>query len=213
MPALTQEQRNLLEIQTSQYQSNLELAAEYLAGRGITEDTAVSARLGVVDEPIHGDDDSAYNRLAIPYITRSGVVCFRYRCLRNHRCDEVGCPKYLGGLGVAPRIYNVGHLVTAGNSICVTEGELDALTLVQLGYDAVGIPGAQSWKPHWVRLFEDFGRIFVMVDGDSGGSKFARAWESRFPQTVELIQMDEGEDVNSMYLKEGEPYFYNILGQ
>lgn len=209
---LTQEQRNLLESQTSRYQSNLYVAAEYLDDRGITEDTAVSARLGVVDEPIYGDDDSAYNRLAIPYVTRAGVVCFRYRCLRNHRCDEDRCPKYLGGLGVAPRIYNVGHLVTAGNSICVTEGELDALTLVQLGYDAVGIPGAQTWKPHWARLFEDFDRILVFVDGDSGGEKFAKAWQSRFPQTVELIQTDEGEDVNSMYLREGESYFRDILG-
>ena len=208
---LTQEQRSLLESQTSRYQSNLYVAAEYLEGRGITEDTAVWARLGVVDEPIYGDDDGAYNRLAIPYITRSGVVCFRYRCIRGHRCDEEGCAKYLGGLGVVPRIYNVGHLVTAGNSICVTEGELDALTLVQLGYDAVGIPGAQTWKPHWVRLFEDFGRIIVMVDGDSGGSKFAKAWESRFPQTVELVQMDEGDDVNSVYLLEGSEYFDRYL--
>lgn len=208
---LTQEQRNLLENQTSQYQSNLYVAAEYLEGRGITEATAVSARLGVVDEPIYGDDDSAYNRLAIPYITRAGVVCFRYRCLRDHRCDDAECAKYLGGVGVPPRIYNVGHLVTAGNSICVTEGELDALTLIQIGYDAVGIPGAQSWKSHWSRLFEDFTRIFVFVDGDSGGSKFAKAWQSRFPQSVELIQMDEGEDVNSMFLKEGSGFFDGIL--
>lgn len=209
---LTSEQRSLLETQTQRYQDNLYVAAEYLAGRGITEDTAVAARLGVVDESIHGDDDSAYNRLAIPYVTRAGVVCFRYRCLRDHQCDDVGCAKYLGGLGVPPRIYNVGHLVTAGNIICVTEGELDALTLVQLGYDAVGIPGAQSWKPHWSRLFEDFSRLLVFVDGDSGGSKFSKAWESRFPQSVELIKMDEGEDVNSMFLREGESYFRDILG-
>ena len=79
---LTKEQKTWLEAQTNRYQSNLYLAAEYLEGRGITEDTAVSARLGVIDEPLHPDHpDDAYNRLSIPFITRSGVVYLRYRCI------------------------------------------------------------------------------------------------------------------------------------
>lgn len=212
MPTLTQEQRNTLESQTTQFQQNLYLAAEYLEGRGITEDTAVSARLGVVDEEAWNDTRSLH-RLSIPYITRSGVVDIRLRCLREHDCSEVGCSKYIGRAGVVPRLYNVSDLVSAGNTIAITEGELDCLTLRQLGFHAVGIPGAQQWKPHWARLFEDFDRIQVFVDGDSGGAKFAKAWQSRFPQTVELIQMDEDEDVNSMFRKEGESYFYNIFGQ
>lgn len=207
---LTQEHKNSLESQTSRYQSNLYVAAEYLEGRGITEDTAVSARLGVVDEEIWNDSRSLH-RLSIPYITRSGVVDIRLRCLREHDCSEVGCSKYIGRAGVVPRLYNVSDLVSAGSIIAITEGELDCLTLRQLGFHAVGIPGAQSWKPHWARLFEDFDRILVFVDGDSGGDKFAKAWSARFPQAVELIQMDEGEDVNSMYLLEGSEYFDRIL--
>lgn len=211
MQRLTPEQKSLLDQQTTQFQHNLYVAAEYLEGRGITEDTAVSARLGVVDEEIWGDSRSLH-RLSIPYLTRSGVVDIRLRCLREHDCSEVGCSKYIGRAGIAPRLYNVSDLVSAADTIAVTEGELDCLILRQLGFHAVGIPGAQSWKPHWGRLFEDFGRILVFVDGDSGGEKFSKAWQSRFPQTVELVQMGEGEDVNSMFLKEGEYYFRGILG-
>lgn len=208
---LTQEQRNLLENQTSQYQSNLYVAAEYLGQRGITEATAVSARLGVVDEPIHGDADAPYNRLTIPFISRSGVVDIRYRCIRGHDCVEFGCPKYLGRPGSSLRIYGVENLVTASSTIGVAEGELDALILNQLGYEAVGLPGAESWKRHWRRLFEDFERVVVFGDGDPAGKRFIRKFMDEFPQAVEGVQLPDDEDVNSMFLKEGSGFFDSIL--
>ncbi len=211
MPTLTKEQRSWLESQASRYQNNLYLAADYLEGRGLTEDTAVSARLGVVDEPLSADADAEGNRLSIPYLTRSGVVDIRYRCLRPHSCDEEGCSKYLTRAGQPPRLYGVGDLVSAGDWICVTEGELDRLTLVQLGYPAVGIPGAESWKPHWRRLFEDFSRIVVFCDGDDAGARFGRNWSGRFPQTVEVVQLDHKQDVNLMYTEGGRDFFDRIL--
>lgn len=208
---LTQEQRNLLESQTSRYQSNLYVAAEYLEARGITEDTAVWARLGVVDEGIHGDSEAAFQRLSIPYITRSGVVDLRFRCIRDHECGEVGCSKYLGRPGATLRIYGVDDLVSAGDTIAVTEGELDRLILRQLGYPAVGLPGAESWKRHWHRLLEDFSRVVVFGDGDAAGVRFIRKLMDQFPQSVEGVQLPDLEDVNSMYLLEGGGYFERYL--
>jgi len=208
---LTQEQRVLLESQTSRYQSNLYVAAEYLEARGITEDTAVWARLGVVDDEIHGDPEAAFQRLSIPYITRSGVVDLRYRCIRSHDCGEVGCPKYLGRPGSTLRIYGVDDLVSAGDTIAVTEGELDRLILRQLGHPAVGLPGAESWKRHWHRLFEDFQRVVVFGDGDAAGIRFIRKFQDQFPQSAEGVQLPEEEDVNSMFLLEGGDYFDRYL--
>ena len=208
---LTQEQRNSLESLVSRYQTNLYVAAEYLDGRGITEATAVMERLGVLDEPLPKDPDAAYNRLAIPYVTRAGVVDVRYRCLREHDCGDSGCAKYLGRAGVSPRLYHVSSLVEAGSGICVAEGELDCVILNQLGYEAVGIPGVANWKPHWSRLFEDFERIVVFCDGDSAGVGFGKAWADRFPQSVELVQCDDGEDVNSTFIEEGPDWFERHL--
>lgn len=211
MPKLTKEQRILLESQTARYENNLYLAEGYLAARGITQDTAVTARLGVVDEPIHGDWQAEGQRLSIPYLTRSGVVDLRYRCIRNHDCGEEGCAKYLGRAGASLRIYGVEHLVNAGSWICVTEGELDALILAQLGYPVVGLPGAESWKSYWRRLFEDFNRIIVFGDGDDAGRRFAKNIATQFPQTTEMAMMPQGEDVNSIFLKEGTEFFDRIL--
>jgi 5S rRNA maturation endonuclease (ribonuclease M5) len=208
---LTKEQRSSLEERTSRYQKNLYLAGEYLAGRGITEATAVSARLGVVDEPIQGDSHAEGFRLSIPYLTRAGVVDIRYRCLRQHDCSKANCPKYLGGAGESLRIYGVGNLVSAGTWICVTEGELDSVILTQLGYPAVGLPGANSWKRHWHRLFEDFSRIIVFGDGDDAGRKFAQRLCEEFPGIAEAVQMDWKKDVTDMFDEKGREFFDNII--
>lgn len=213
MPTLTQEQRSLLESQTARFEQTLYLGADYLASRGITEDTAVTARLGVVDEQLEQwpNNHTAGNYLSIPYITRSGVVDIRYRCIRDHDCKQSGCSKYLTRTGSRSRLYGVEDLVDAGSSICVTEGELDRLTVRQLGYPAVGFPGAKTWKAHYRRLFEDFNRIVVFADGDADGTAFAQMWMEMFPRSVEVAQMETKEDVNSSYLLYGEDYFHDIL--
>lgn len=207
---LTKEQKSLLESKTAQYQNNVHLAGEYLEGRGFTADTIGSARLGVVDGPIEGDSHAAGKRLSIPYITQSGVVNIRFRCLRDHDCGETSCPKYLGSPGVPNRLYGVGRIVSAGSRICITEGELDAVTLHQLGYAAVGVPGAQSWKRHWRRLFDDFTGIYVFCDGDEAGRGFRTHILAEIP-AARAVMMPEKEDVNSMSLKKGQDYFDGIL--
>lgn len=207
---LTKEQRISLESQTTRYQRNIGRASEYLAARGITADVAVSARLGVVDEALPSDPYAAHSRLSIPYLTKSGVVEIRYRCLRDHDCAAVGCPKYLGANGSVPRLYGVGSIVSAGSRICITEGELDALTLHQLAYSAVGVPGANTWKRHWRRLFEDFTHVYIFCDGDDAGQTFRTHLLAEIP-TATAVMMPHKQDVNSMFLKEGRDYFDRIL--
>lgn len=209
---LTKEQRSWLESKTERYQANVQQAAEYLAGRGFTQDTIDSARLGVVDEAIEGDPYAAGQRLSIPYLTQSGVVNIRFRCIRRHDCGEASCTKYLGSTGFPNRLYGVRRLVAAGSRICITEGELDALTLHQLGYPAVGAPGAQSWKRHWRRLFEDFSGIYVFCDGDEAGRGFRAHILAEVPSAYPVMMPDK-QDVNSMALKEGREFFDGILRQ
>lgn len=207
---LTKERRILLESKTEQYQNNVHQAGGYLAGRGFTADTIGSARLGVVDEAIEGDPHAAGFRLSIPYITQSGIVNIRFRCLREHDCGASSCAKYLGSPGVPNRLYGVGCIVSAGSRICITEGELDAVTFRQLGYSAVGVPGAQSWKRHWRRLFDDFSGIYVFCDGDEAGRGFRSHILAEIP-SAQAIMMPDKQDVNSMFVKEGREFFDQLL--
>lgn len=200
---LSAELRKSLEQATLKYMGSLSVAEAYLESRGITLEVAAGFGLGVVAEPMAGHDIFE-GRLAIPYLTNSGPVNMKFRCIRYHDCKTVGCPKYIAWPGLGSNIYGVQAYAQAEDILCVTEGELDALTLNMLGIPAVGIPGADNWKAHWSDVLSDFAIVLVFSDGDKAGQDFAK----RLIQEVHAIniRMPEGEDVNSMYLKEGPQY-------
>lgn len=198
----TPEQRRTFELAASTYQRNLAAdtaAQEYLAQRGITPEVTQAFRLGVVTSPLVGDEQYR-GRLAVPYLTPSGVINFTFRCLQHADCKAVNCVKYLAPPGDR-NLFNVLDLAKPGQVICVAEGELDAITLSMCGLPAVGVPGVESWKPHWGRCLEDFSTIYVFADGDKAGRKFAAfmAKEAR----ARPVRLPDGEDVNSLYVKGG----------
>ena len=166
---------------------------------------ALGARLGVVWEPEAGHEQYK-GRLSIPYITKTGVVDLRFRSL-----DPAVEPKYMGMTGAETKMYNVTDIERAGDWIGVCEGELDTLTLSALvGIPCVGVPGANSWKKHYTRLLADFERIFVFADGDQPGKEFATGLSKELPVTI--ISMEDGEDVNSCYVKYGSDYIKKKIG-
>lgn len=197
---LSSEQRASLERSAAQYERDLYRAAHYLAGRGLTEATARSFRLGVVVDPLPGDEHFT-GRLSIPYLTRSGVVAVRYRCLAQHDCNAVDCAKYLGYEGASTHLFNVSAFFQEGDTVIVTEGEMDAVILTQCSLPAVGVPGSHNWKPHYSRIFEDYAHILVFADGDDAGKKFGKKVASAVPG-ARVIAMPDGMDVNDVYLHE-----------
>jgi len=197
---LSRSQKVLLEKATNHYEDNLPLAEEYLLKRGIPLEVAETIRLGVVVDPLP-EQEQFINRLAIPYITPSGIVDIRFRSMGPEE------PKYLGYPGTQTRLFNVTALHTAKDFIAVCEGEIDAITLHYLcGIPAVGVPGVNSWKQHYTRLLQDFNTVFVFADGDQPGIDFAKSLAKELSSVI-IINMPEGEDVNSMYLLHGSDYF------
>lgn len=198
-------QKELLGKATTKYAEDIYLAEDYLKGRGISLATARLAQLGVVVEPEPGHE--AYvGRLSIPYVTKTGVVDIRYRSL-NPAVE----PKYMGMTGAETKMYNVLDIERAGDFIGVCEGELDTLTMSRcIDIPCIGVPGANSWKKHYTRLLADFERVFVFADGDQPGTEFARSLARELPVTI--IQLPDGEDVNSVYVQHGASYFYSRIG-
>lgn len=189
-------QKELLTRATEKYSASIHLAEDYLKLRGIPLEVARLARLGVVEEPDVGHE-AFKGRLSIPYVTKSGVVDLRFRSL-NPAVE----PKYMGLTGADTRMYNVLDIEKAGDWISVCEGELDTLTLSAcVGIPCVGVPGANSWKKHYTRLLADFERVFVFADGDQPGREFASSLARELPVTI--VNMPDGEDVNSIFVAEG----------
>jgi len=198
-------QRELLEQAVSHYQKNLATAEEYLRGRGLSHADALRHRLGVVIEPLNGHEQYV-GRLAIPYLTRSGVVDVRFRAMGAEQ------PRYLGLPGANTHLYNVNAFFRAKDWIAVCEGEIDTITLDSaMNYPAIGVPGVNNWKRHYVRILQDFDKILIFADGDQAGYDFAKNLTKELGNVI-TVHMPEGEDVNSTYIKYGRAWFDERLG-
>ena len=190
-----------LEEATARYQEAVTVeAVRYLTARGIGRPIALSARLGVVADPVVGHENFR-GRLAIPYVVAGRPVSMRFRCMAAHDCKTTGCPKYLQAADDPTRMYNVGAITRATNEIEVTEGEFDALILEQLGYPAVAIPGVNNWHRHHRRMLAGFSRIRVWADPDSAGAELVHK-VSRALRQARRVTLKEG-DVTETYMAHG----------
>ena len=193
---LSSSQRQFLLQATQRYASKIELAKEYLSSRSLSVDEARVFHLGVVDDPLPGHEQYE-GRLAIPYITPSGVVDIRFRGMHNED------PKYMGLVGAKTTMFNTQACFVADKYICVTEGEFDCVLMtVKTEHPTVGIPGANNWKPHYAKILDDFDTVIVLADGDPAGLEFGKKI-SRELGNVNIVSMPEHEDVNSMITRLG----------
>ena len=196
MVRLSKSQRELLARATENYERNLGEALPYLATRGITEATARMFRLGFVANPETGHE-LYQGKLAIPYITPSGVIDIRFRSLNN----DSG-PKYLSRPGATTHIYNIGALTQDSSMLVVCEGEIDTIIATQVGFTAVGLPGANNWKPYYSRVLDGWDKIMLFCDGDNAGREMAKTI-SRELDNVFPVFMPDNQDVNDVFLTEG----------
>lgn len=204
-------QKNWLGELAERYHASLtKEVRSYLESRGLDEETVNGSRLGLVADP-----DPAHvqyeERLAIPFITPTGVVYMRFRCLREHDCKDLAHGKYEGAKGLETHIYNVPALHAADTTIAITEGELDALVATSAGLPAVGVPGAHNWKPFYSRLFDDFERVLILGDGDSAGREFTGKLMGTVPNAIPC-PMPKDEDVSSFVVKNGADAFLEFIG-
>lgn len=182
-----------LEAAATRYHASIGEAAEYLASRGISPATAERHRLGVVVDPLLGHERFA-GRLSIPNINGIGdVVGMKFRALHGEE------PKY-DGLSLEARLFHTRAIPTAGEWICLTEGELDCIILDQCGLPAVGVPGANGWKDHYARVFAGFETVYVFPDPDAAGTKMGKDIAKRLESAL-IVNM--AEDVNDTYVHGG----------
>ena len=196
MSRLSKSQRELLAKATENYEKNLDEVAPYLESRGITKETALMFRLGFVKNPEAGHEPYQ-GKLAIPYLTPSGVIDIRFRSL-----NADSGPKYLSRPGASTHIFNVAALNTDSDVLVICEGEIDTMIATQVGFAAVGLPGANNWKPFYTRVLADWEKIMLFCDGDNAGKEMAKTI-TRELDNVFPIFMPDNCDVNDVYLAEG----------
>ena len=204
MQPLSSSQKQSLEIAATTYQKQLSPSLkDYLYARGFSDEVIDESRFGQVTEGLNGHE-YLQGRLVIPYIgPRGNIYNLRLRCMEHEDCKAEGCDKKYTSLpGYPNRVYNVRALVSADDSIHVTEGELDAVTLGACGLSAVGIPGVDSMPAHFSRMIAGFSSVTLWADGDKAGRDFASAFTKAVPN-ARVLSMTSGEDVNSLFVAKG----------
>ena len=194
--SLSGELRKSLQQAAEKYHSQLGPAVPYLMARGVTQETAATRLLGFVAEPEIGHEQYR-GRLAIPYITPSGVIDIRFRALDS---DEGA--KYLTRPGASSHMYNVPAFQEDVDVIAICEGEFDTMIASQCGVTAVGIAGANNWKDWYHRAFRDYRRVLVLTDGDSAGRELGKRIAQQIDVAV-VVPMPDGLDVNEFVQAHG----------
>jgi DNA primase len=191
-------------------------AEEYMAGRGIVLPHASTFLLGAVppSDECAPDEARFAGMLSIPYLTPvRGAVAVKYR---NLRPDAE--PRYLAPTGQETHLFNVRDLHVPSTRIVLCEGEVDAMTISMLGIPAVGLPGTQTWRGFYSRIFDGYKEVLVLTDNDiakadgsNPGQDLARK-VCREVMGARHIMLPEGYDANSFYLEFGEEAVRKLLG-
>ena len=211
MAKLSDEYKSSLEAAVTKYEAALETASPYLESRGIDLAAARRFRLGVVSDPEPGHE-SGRGRLAIPYLTKTGPVAIKFRCIRQHSCKEQWHAKYAAPTGQEVKLYNTKAFFADEDIIAITEGEIDALILTEYcRIPAVGVPGAGNWKNrrHWPRMFSGYQKVLVFRDPDDAGEELAARIADSLMQAT-IIELPK--DVNETFIEQGADYIRQMAG-
>ena len=95
-------------------------------------------------------------------ISKAGIVE-----LEKKHGDRIG--RFKNSKGSVPFPYLVDKLNPRFENVYIVEGEIKALAMAQHGYQAVGIPGVNSFNKQWVSYFSTLNKIFLIMDNDEAG--------------------------------------------
>jgi hypothetical protein len=141
-------------------ESGKKLLAHIKSHRCITDKVIRDYKLGMNEA----------GRLAIPiFDANDDIVNVRYwlpEYLRKTKEDDANKILGIGGAN-KPRLYPYAQLRNQDLIIC--EGELDALVLIGMGFNAITTTGGvEGFASHWTRFFEGKD-VCLMLDNDAAG--------------------------------------------
>lgn len=207
---LPPDRRRALTAKAQKFAGQLDPALPYLFDRGITKDAAQIFGLGYVAE------GEFSGRLSIPYTTPAGVVTIKYRCIQHDDCKVSDCVKYLTESGCGTHLYNAQVLIHCTETVLITEGELDAVTVqAYAGLPAVAYPGVDTWQkqPHYRLCFEGVSEVVVVADGDKTGRAAAKRVADSIGMNARVVDLGDGYDSNSFIAEQGAPAFLERVNQ
>lgn len=180
-------------------------AIRYLAQRGITEKSIHRFKLGFTRR---------YNQdwLVIPSFEDNIPKLLKLRKLEPDENAELD--KYIREKDSKSILFN-GDILDKFEEIIIAEGELDAIALIQYGYEnTIGITGgAKTLLPEWYDNLFCKEKLLLCLDPDEAGQLSARdVWATRLGLSkCWNIKLPDGYDANSFLVKYGKEPFDKLI--
>lgn len=152
--------------------------------------------------------------LVLPYFDGETLDAIRLRAM-----DRSTSPKMLSLRGSQntpsipylpfPQLAN-----RAGGHLFITEGELDALSIVDAGHFAIGVPGANGWRKGWMAWLAErmeLKRVVLLTDRDQAGEQLIKdiraditTWRPSIARKVDIYRgILECKDANEALQRHG----------
>ena len=92
----------------------------------------------------------------------------------------------------------------------LVEGEIDALTLWQNGFNAYSIGGVECSKDEWASYFRKLEMVYLAFDSDDAGREASQEIGDQIGQKSRIVSLPDGEDIND-YFKHASPSDFKEL--
>ena len=161
---------------------------DYLKGRGISVETLVKAKIG-----------GEHKKIIFNFIKNGKSVKEKTRTTY----DKAFLAK-TGGESVPYNIDSIDGL----EEIIITEGEIDALSFMEIGFDnVISVPNGANSRPFhkdYFYFFRNLKKVYIVVDQDEAGNKLGDMLEKDF-EGKELVRVKCGDvkDANDYLQKYG----------
>ena len=183
----------------------------YLEDRGLEEATIVQARLGYADGNLgahllqRGYTPEEIKETGL--IRKDGSDYFKdeiiFPCLQYGRAMQLRGKKTQGMKGVPTILYNSDSII-GEDTVYICEGEMDTLTLQQMGFNTIDVPGVHNWKDEWTEEINEAKRVYIVFDQDKAGISGAEKTASKLGSKSRIVKLPaKGIDVNDWYVKFG----------
>jgi DNA primase len=152
----------------------------YLRERGILEETARTFGIGFF--PGRG---SMSGRIVIPIHNREGqLVAYAGRAIG----DTEPRYKFPAGFRKSLEVFNL-HRVMGEVSVVVVEGFFDCMKVSQAGFPCVGLMGCTMSRAQEDAIAGQFGKVVLMLDGDTAGREAAEGIYDRLAGSVYQVEV------------------------
>ena len=140
------------------------------------------------------------NFVRIPYFDANGKYLY-CKCRSKREKSFWYWPK-----GKELCLYNLWGLASYRDYVVITEGEIDCLTLLQFGINAVACPGSNLFKREWAKLFDHISKIYTCFDNDPAGIEGSMKLSDEYFTDRDtyniLVPRDNGaKDLNDLLIK------------